>query len=202
MSVDLAAILLRVQGPQESIVARARGPRGAVELHADNQLVFDPPLRGMVDVVLKEVDLRRVRDARWIGLQVQGRGKKGRGRLNAFGWIEADPKALGSEINPAYPECELDWFGLADTVGCPRLNLWRVGATWLPPKMRGYGLGRLLYERLLVLAAHHRAALVPDICGEAGSTSIPAMRVWKRLVEEHASQGWVVVRADLLPAAK
>ena len=197
--LDLGRILERVKGP-ETVLATARGPRGSVELLGDEGLRFSKPMRHFRDISLNFVDARREAGEGWIGFQVLA--KKGvRGRAKAYGWLQAYPATFKKDeahIPSDYPECEDDWKGLARRVGYSRLKLWFVGSTWLPPQLRGFGLGRLVYEQLLITAARRDAAIAPDRCGPFGSTSKAAMRVWDRLVAVHPHQGYVIVRTDLL----
>jgi len=198
--VDLARILERIHGERE-VLATAYGPRGSIELCGDDTLHFSRDPRAYKDVYLNFVDARRETGERWIGFQVVAT-KKTRGRPKAYGWLQAYvarfPKHDPHMAESTYPQCEQDWRALSDEVG-HRLALWYVGTTFLPPELRGYGLGRLLYEQLLIVAARRRAAIVPDRCGTFGTTSKDAMRVWERLVQAHPHRGYVVVRSDLLP---
>lgn len=70
-------------------------------------------------------------------------------------------------------------------------KLWAVGYARLDEELRGKGIGKLLYKRLLALGVPHKAAFAPGICfGE--ETSPSALRVWKSLAREYPSVNYVL----------
>jgi hypothetical protein len=80
-------------------------------------------------------------------------------------------------------DCRRAWGDLGKPV------LWVVrGAAWYEPKLRGRGLGRIVYEGLTDYVTAHGGWLAPGRCAGTG-TSADAQRVWQSLRRSHESSG-------------
>jgi len=215
MSLDLDSVLRRLRGPATldldailsrvsatAALARAQGPLGSCILLDDDSVVFEPDAPAFSDVRLLRYDNRHDDTERPVGILIAGRRRSRVGRWGPskeWGYLHADPIGRSVGSSDEYRDCARDFRALKRKLRRPGLTLWAAGQTWLPAEMRGRGLGRLLYEQILVMAARRGAAVAPDACRPGGSTSDEAMRVWRRLAATHPHEGFVVVRSDLLP---
>lgn len=70
-------------------------------------------------------------------------------------------------------------------------RLWAVGYARLDEDLRGQGIGKLMFQKLLALGVSHKAAFAPGICfGE--ETSPSALRVWNSLSRTYPGEGYVL----------
>jgi hypothetical protein len=85
----------------------------------------------------------------------------------------------------ANEDCLQDFMEIKQALG-QGLLLFRVTESKLHPTLRGKGLGRLMYEMLLLVAANHGGAIMRDSCaGLAIDTSQGASRVWLSLSKDY-----------------
>ncbi len=90
-----------------------------------------------------------------------------------------------------------------------RERLGRVPIYWyvvrmseLSPRLRGRGLGRFMYEKLLsILGRHGVTVLVAETCAN-GSTSEMARRVYASLLKDYVGEGLVVSSVRRAPARR
>ena len=97
-------------------------------------------------------------------------------RVSTFG-------AASWQVATMPEDCRQAWEDLG------RPTLWIVrGAKWYVPKLRGEGLGRAVYEKLLSYVTARGGWLAPGRCSGTG-TSADAERVWQSLRRTHRSSG-------------
>jgi hypothetical protein len=80
-------------------------------------------------------------------------------------------------------DCRAAW----EDMGRPRLWIVR-GSELYDERLRGKGLGRIVYEALLHYVTSHGGWLAPGRCS-GSSTSADAQRVWRSLRRAHEGQG-------------